>query len=461
MTARAGNDEVFGWRFTIPLLAAVALNPINNSVIVTALAPIAASFDVPIARTAVLVAALYAASAVSQPVFGRLAVQVGARRMLLIGLVIAAVGGIIGGSGASLIDLTAARIAIGVGSSACYPAAITLIRRRADEASIAEPGRVLGALSVAGQVTVALGLPVGGLLSDLFGWRIVFWINVPLAVMTIAAVWRWIPSDRSAAARMREHAPLLTSLDLPGMALLGVGLGAVLAFIMGLPEADWLTLAAGVGGFAILVGWELVAANPLIDLRMLAANQGLTRTYVRFSLASVATYCILYGLTQWLQIGRGLSGSAAGLTMLPMYGIALLTSWKVSVRNAIRVPLIAGGVVALGVSIATALMTTATPYLIVLAVITAYGVAVSTVAVGNQGALYVQAPVDDIGTAVGLSRTFLHTGAITSSTALGLVFAAGVDDSALRSLGTLLVSTSVVVLVMTLIDRRLPRTLAG
>src|SRR5579859_7639711 len=87
----------FSWRFVTPLLMGSALNPINSSLIATALVPIAHAVHVSVGQTAVLVSVLYLASAICQPTAGKLAEEFGPRRVFLAGILLVLAGGLVGG----------------------------------------------------------------------------------------------------------------------------------------------------------------------------------------------------------------------------------------------------------------------------------------------------------------------------------------------------------------------------
>jgi MFS family permease len=125
------HPEPFSWRFTTPLFIGSALNPINSSLIATALVPIAAGVDVSIGQTAALVTALYLASAVAQPTAGKVAEVFGPRRVFLAGIFLVLIGGVVGGVAQDLLTLLVSRALIGLGTSCAYPTAMLLIRRRA------------------------------------------------------------------------------------------------------------------------------------------------------------------------------------------------------------------------------------------------------------------------------------------------------------------------------------------
>ncbi|HEY3952615.1 MAG TPA: MFS transporter [Streptosporangiaceae bacterium] len=90
--AASRPDRPFAWRFTTPLFIGSALNPINSSLIATALLSIARGLGVPLGQTAALVTALYLASAIAQPTAGKAAEVFGPRRVFLAGIVLVAIG---------------------------------------------------------------------------------------------------------------------------------------------------------------------------------------------------------------------------------------------------------------------------------------------------------------------------------------------------------------------------------
>ncbi|WP_198533714.1 MFS transporter [Streptomyces odonnellii] len=448
-------ESPFTWRFVTPLLMGSTLNPINSSIIATALVPIAHAFDISIGRTTILVAALYVASAIAQPTMGKLAARFGARRVFLTGILLVLAGGIIGSIATNLMTLTVARVIIGVGTSAGYPSAMLLIRARADQAGMNAPGSVLGNLTLAAQITAALGLPLGGLLVGAAGWQVTFAINIPLALTTLAMAWRWIPKDTPGGTPRRLQA-VASDVDPAGLLLFGGAFSALLVFLMGLQHPNWITLSVAPVLFAALIGWERQATTPLIDVRMLVANRPLGFTYLRTVVSMFGAYCLMYGLTQWLQEGKGLSAIVTGIVMLPISAVAVVVSRPVSRRNLIRLPLIASSVIALGVGFALRWTNIYTPLVPITIIMIAFGFSFALAALGNQAALYAQAPVNQIGTAAGLLRTFTYTGAILSSSLISLTYAHGVTTAGLHTIANLLVATSLVGAVLAVADRRLP-----
>jgi predicted MFS family arabinose efflux permease len=451
----AHAEKAFSWRFTAPLFLGASLNPINSSMIATALVPIATALRVSVGHTAVLVAALYLASAVAQPTAGKLAEEFGPRRVFTSGIVLVLVGGVVGSLAQNLATLIVARVLIGCGTSCGFPSAMLMIRRRAASAGMTQaPGGVLGGLAIAGTVTAAVGLPIGGLIVGWWGWRSTFLFNVPVALVALTAAFVWIPADAPGSGR-RQPAEIARRIDVLGILFFGGAMIALLVFLLSLPRLNYAALAVVVVVAALMLWWELRATTPFIDLRLLASNTALSRTYARISLTYLGVYSVMYGISQWLEASRGYSPEQTGLLILPMTALAALISGPISQRNLIRGPLIAAATSSLIGSVAMLLLDQHSPAVLVVAITLIFGITVGTTAVGNQTALYTEVPPHVMGTAAGLFRTFGYVGSIASSAIISVIFRAKTDDAGLRSITLILIGVSVVVLLMTVLDRQL------
>jgi sugar phosphate permease len=176
---------------------------------------------------------------------------------------------------------------------------------------------------------------------------------------------------------------------------------------------------------------------------------------VRGALTLLSFYTVLYGLTQWMQAARGLSPRDAGLVLLPMGILAAIVSQPISARNLVRGPLVVGAASLMFVSAAIALFTSNTPVAAIVGVTLLFAITIGTTTVGNQTALYIQAPAEHVGTAAGLFRTFGYLGSIASSTITAIAFRHNVTDSGMHLVGAILVGVSIVVLALTVLDRTL------
>ncbi|WAH36080.1 MFS transporter [Alicyclobacillus dauci] len=449
----SGNP--FSWRFVAPLYMGSTLNPINSSMIATALVPIAAFTHISVAQATILVTALYLASSIAQPTAGKLAEEFGPRRVFLVGILTVFLGGLLGGVGRDLTMLVVSRVLIGVGTSTAYPSAMLLIRRRAELAGMSKPpGHVLGALQIAGVVTAAVGLPIGGVLVDAWGWRTTFLVNIPFALIAFVMAALWIPRDEpiKGTKTVRE---ISSRIDVTGIVGFAATITALMVFLFSLPEPAWIALGLAVVLGAALIWWELRAKHPFIDVRLLAANLALTRTYARFASLTLCIYTVLYGVTEWIGAARGMTPLETGLLLLPMSGLSALVVGPISKRNLVRGPLIVSAVSSIVASIGVIFLTTSTPIIWILLITLIFGVTMGTMASGNQTALYMQVTADQIGTASGLFRTFGYIGSIASSALIGIVFHTKVSDIGMHHIAIIMMVVSIMALVMTITDRRL------
>jgi MFS family permease len=448
------GDVGFGRRFVTATSIGSVLNPINSSIIAVALVSIGQAFDVGTYATAWLVSALYLATAVGQPTMGKLADRLGARRVYLAGMALVAVGGVLGFLGPSLGVLIVARVVIGLGTSAAYPAAIALVHRQSERLGQEAPGGVLGALAIAGQVSMALGPPLGGLLLALGGWRSIFLVNLPLAMVGALFALAWLPADDPAPGRHRGS--MWHTLDPPGLGLFVAALTSLLVFLMDLAAQRWYLFAVAVVLVAALIGRELCAATPFIDVRMLVANRALSATYARYTVTFLVNYCFIYGWTQWLEQSAGYPASTTGLLLMPSFVVAAAVSALASRGRRVRGPLMLGSTALVIGSASLLALTGHSPLWALVGVSVVFGVQNGLVVVANQAAMYAQAPGDQVGIAAGLLRTFMYLGAILSASLISITYRQQATDAGLHSLAAVLTVASVVLLVMTMASRRLP-----
>jgi len=198
-----------------------------------------------------------------------------------------------------------------------------------------------------------------------------------------------------------------------------------------------------------LVVWELRARSPFLDLRLLASNLSLTYAYVRFGLANLCIYVVLYGITQWIETVRGYSESATGLLLLPMTLVSGLVIAPISRRNLVRAPVIAATLTCLLGSLGVLLLSSTAWIGIVVILTILFGLATGFAVAGNQTALYQAAPADQLGTASGLLRTFGYVGSIAASAITGIVFHDQVTDHGAHLIGWIMTAVSLALVVLT------------
>ncbi|WP_432141175.1 MFS transporter [Streptomyces sp. bgisy084] len=448
-----GSGHAFGARLMTPLLLGSLLNPLNSTMIATALVAIGQDFHVGAAGTAWLVSAMYLSSAVGQPSLGRLADRIGPRRVFTAGALTVCAAGLIGALAPTFTLLIVSRVVLGIGTAAAYPAAMALLRAESQRVGRPTPRYVLGRLSLAALGSAALGPALGGLLAATAGWRAVFAVNLPLALLALFGALAWLPADRK--DRGHPKGAPAGGLDPVGMLLFAAVLTCAMFFLLDLAHPLWPLPVAAVGLAGVLVWWQLRRPEPFLDLRMLARNGPLVRTYLRHGLAYLVIYCVLYGFSQWLEEGHGFSSFQAGLIMLPMSAAAAGCSLVGARTKGIRAPLtVAAGALAVG-SAVFLLLQGSSPLFALLCAGALLGIPQGLAATGNQAAVYAQAPADGVGAAAGLQRTAQYLGAITAAGLIGLLYGAHASDAGLHGIAVTGVVLGLLLLALTLADRSL------
>ncbi|WP_078877197.1 MFS transporter [Streptomyces sp. 150FB] len=452
----------FSGRLTAPLLIGSLLNPLNTTMISTALVSIGQTFGIGSADTAWLISVLYLASAVAQPVLGKLADALGPRRIFLAGLVVVFASGLVGTAATSFTWLIVSRLLLGIGTSAAYPAAMSVLRDEGKRVGRQPPRTVLARVSFAALGSAAVGPTLGGLLVTLVGWRGIFAVNLPVALIAFVAALIWIPADPPRAARAGTGAdradrpePLRTALDPLGITLFATALTVLVFFLLDLAHPAWWLLAPFAVLTALLVRWQLRTPRPFIDLRMLAGNGPLARTYLRHGLSYLLIYCVMYGYTQWLEEGRGFSSGYTGLLMLPMSVAALACSLLGARTKSIRGPLTLACLLLTAGAGLLAFIGGDSPLALLLVAGACFGIPQGLIGTSNQAAVQAHAPPKDIGSAAGLQRTAQYIGAIAASSLIALAYGQKAGDSGLHLMAFVSVGLGVLLIVLTLTDRAL------
>jgi len=353
---------------------------------------------------------------------GSLGDHFGRRRLFLIGLVLFAAASILCAAAPTFAWLLAGRSAQGMGAALLMPNSLAII---GGAFSGVDRGRAIGTWAAVGAVAGAVGPVIGGWLIDTMGWRVIFIINIPVALSAGFLAWKFVAEQRESAKAPR--------LDVWGGALATVALGLL---TWSLTEAAgshhssisiWTTFIAGLAFLGIFLWQEgRLADRALMPLAMFSSSSFVGLTLLTFFLYGslgglfVLLPFLLIQMLHW-------SAVAAGAALLPvpvLVGIGSGLMGRVAARIGGRLPLSCGSlVVGLGLALYAHVGAAAPDYWLDIfpaTLLVALGMGVSVAPLTTS--VMASVDTDHVGTASGFNNAVARIAGLAATALLGLVF---------------------------------------
>ncbi|KUN79429.1 Puromycin resistance protein pur8 [Streptomyces bungoensis] len=277
---------------------------------------------------------------------GRIADLFGRKPAFLTGVVGFAAASALGGAANGFTMLVTARALQGAFGALLAPAALSLLNTTfTDARERARAFSVYGAIAGAGG---AVGLLLGGVLTDALDWRWTLYVNVAIAVVAFAGGWTLLGSHRDAAG---------AKLDVPGTVLVASGLFSLVYGFSNAETHDWgspLTWGFLIAGGLLLAAfawWQTRAAHPLLSLRILL-DRDRGAAFLAVLISGAGMFGVFLFLTYYLQLNLGFSPTRTGVAFLPMVGALMVAA---QVGTTVLLPRIGPkAVIPLGFAVATA-----------------------------------------------------------------------------------------------------------
>lgn len=275
---------------------------------------------------------------------GKAADVYGRKRVLLLGLGLFGVASLLGGFAQAPWQLVAARAAQGIGAAALTPAALALLAQTFPGGK--ERVKAFGVWSATNAAGGALGVLIGGLLTEYAGWRWVMFVNVPMAAAALAVAWRGIAADARDTARTAGRPDVL------GAVLVTAGMTLLVFGVVRTDEHAWTspttltTLAAAAALLAAFIQVERTTTRePLLRLGLFT-NRSVTGANAFNLLVGAAMAASFYFISLYVQRVLGNGPALTGLMFLPLALAVVAGSFlavKLGLRYAPRTLLVTGG----------------------------------------------------------------------------------------------------------------------
>lgn len=283
------------------------------------------------------------------PLYGKVSDLFGRRPVFLFGIGLFMVGSLLAGLVIEMWQFVLARGVQGLGAGAIFPIAMAVI---ADLFAPSERGRYQGLFGAVFGLSSLLGPGIGGLITDTIGWPFVFLVNLPIGIVVVATVRRYLPQYHAGSERPR--------IDYRGAALFSAALVPILVGLTNKQSSGWMDPAVGgligLGGLilAVFVVAEARAPEPIIPLGLFR-NRAFTISVAGAFLAASGFFTAAVFLPRWFQVVGGASATSAGYQMLPLLGgiiVSATAAGQIVARTGRYRLLMAGALVVTAVGLA-------------------------------------------------------------------------------------------------------------
>ena len=342
------------------------------------------------------------------PIVGTISDRFGRRPLLLFGIAVFALCSVALGFVTSMEQLIFWRALQGIGGGTLMAMSFTAI---ADIFTPIERGKYQGYTGAVWGVSSVVGPLVGGFLTDHFGWRSVFFVNIPFALLAAAVIFRFF---RLPAPGVRGH------FDALGAALLaGTVTTLTLAMSWGGGTYAWgsPTILGLLAATALLGAWYAAHSRtqerPILNLRLMGERSIFTASMAGL-LVSAGMYAAILYLPLYMQGVRGSSASGSGLALAPLMGGIILTSTLsgqiVSRTGRYKWMVLTGAFVATAALLLATQLSLGTPLILAVGLMILLGIGLGPV--NSQLTLAVQnaAPREQLGSATGGNQFFRQIG---------------------------------------------------
>lgn len=314
------------WLIAVVVSIATFMQVLDTSIANVALRHIAGSLAAGVDESTWILTTYLIASAVIVPISGWLMGVIGRKRFYMLCVALFTLSSLLCGLAPSLPILIFFRILQGLGGGGMVPSEQAIL---ADTFAPEKRAQAFAVYGIAVIVAPTIGPTLGGWITDSFSWHWIFFINVPIGVLSLVLVQWLLVEPETLQRERRERLAGGLKVDWVGMALVVLALGCLEIVLDKGQREDWFQSNFIIGfaavaalSFILLIPWELSRSDPIVELRLLGGRQ-FAGSFIMMLMVGASIFSTTQLLPQLLQDSFGYTATLSGLALMPG-GLAML-----------------------------------------------------------------------------------------------------------------------------------------
>lgn len=322
------------WLIIVTLMIGTFLGRLDGTIVNLALPKIISDFGITVSQASWISTAYIIANAVFVPVFGKMGDLVGRKPLYIWGIVGFTISSVMAGFAFNLSSMLIARIIQAVTVSIDYPIALAIIAYEFTDTKLR--AQAMGIWSGVFALAIVFGPLLGGPLTDWFGWRAVFFINIPLGGLGIWMAWKFIQEPVT-------HIKGIKHFDWLGSLFLGIGLGTMVLVLDKGQDWGWTSTNSIISYIVTTISMliflivETMEKEPVVDLKFFK-----NATFTAANLTSFISFMGMFGgiflLPIFAQTYLGYNVTTSGYLFIPM-ALGIMIGVQVGNRLIFKVPM--------------------------------------------------------------------------------------------------------------------------
>lgn len=303
------KDATYKWLTMSVVTMAIFMANLNTSVVNLATTEMMRTFGVSLDQIQWVISSFTLTLGVTIPSTGYLSERFGIKKVFIIAVILFTAGSLMCGISWSLMSMIIARVIQGLGGAVIISIGMTILMTTFDKEEL---GMAIGIIGVCAMAAPALGPTLGGYIIENFSWRFVFFINIPIGILSVVMAMIILKEAKQQSTK---------KFDIIGFITSAVGMICIL-YVLGKGNVDWhdmknvILMVIGCYSMVMFVVNELMISEPMLDLRLLK-NYTFCMSNIIINVAQLVLFGGVFLMPVFLQQIKGLTAMQTGLILFP------------------------------------------------------------------------------------------------------------------------------------------------